>query len=205
MLGLALQIGSAIFGHAQKRKEARAYRAMQEKKAKNAMQTMMHTFQNLENARRDSFMQATAELENTRLHQRGLEGMVKAGTAEEMGDSRTARAINRSADAMSARIETSIKSNYTQQSNEIDLNKESKWLETKQFIEGLDMPKLPSAGSLFMDIGMAYLGHRQNQDAIRAYRLSKGVNDANIPYMGNLWDDRQSYYPKRIDIFSRTW
>lgn len=143
-----------------RRDEQKARRKAQERKRKNALITMNYAFQNLESSRQDAFDGAVSDLEKIRMNTRGLQKGVEASVAQDIGEGRTARAINRATRAEALRAEGSVKDNYERQSNEVDLNKEQQYLNTKTYIESLVMPSLPSFTDVATDLAQGYLSYR---------------------------------------------
>lgn len=176
-----LSIGSQFLGD---RNNAKAVARAQRMKARNAITTMNYNFQNFEAQRRDMFDVAVGELEKINLNARGLQETVNVALGEEQGEGRTARAIQRSTEAMGQRAMSSVKDNYVRQSNEIDLNKEQQYIQTRQYIEGLEVPSLPSPVASLLQIGASLYAGRTLKEDIDAYRVSKGVIDKNRSYLG---------------------
>lgn len=116
-----------------------------------AITEMNYTFQNYEQERTDAFDAAVAKLEQVQHNALQLNSGVQAAVNENQSG-RTANLIVRNTWGDTNRTKTSIKDNYLRQSNEIDLNKESKLKSTKAYINNLNAsaPKMPSAFSNFL-------------------------------------------------------
>ncbi len=168
----ALQLTGEYMG--QKATAKAAQETMEAKKAA-AVRNMNYMFQNFEQERQDAFDATVANL--TELHISGLElnSKVEAATNEQMSG-RTAALINRSVKGDMNRTATSLKDNYARKSNEIDLNKETALLETKDYISGLNTsaPKMPSRFSNFINsAGIILNGYTQGQNQRQLEKLAE--------------------------------
>ena len=82
-----------------------------------------------------------------------LNSGVRAAVNENL-QGRTARLLVRATEGDTARAVASVKDNYARKSNEIDLNKESTYLSTKNYINNLNLsaPKMPSKFQNFVSL-----------------------------------------------------
>lgn len=143
-----------------------------------------------------------------------LQGSVDSAVAEEYGDGgNTGRLLQRSTHADTLRTLTGIKDNYQRQSDEIDLNKETKLMETQQFTSNLHPPKAPSMLSNMLNVGLAglqgYMQFKGSQNAQLINGLRESIAGASTNYSRPYEKDMNNVnfdYKKKTDygsIFSR--
>lgn len=159
----ALQIAGNYLG--QKSTASSAQRTMEAQK-ETAVRNMNYMFQNYEKERQDAFDATVNKLDELKRSGMELNSKVEASTNEQM-DGRTSRLINRNVQGDTARTATSLKDNYERKSNEIDLNKETTLLQTKDTIQGLNTsaPRMPSSFSNFLEsAGIILEGYTMGQD-----------------------------------------
>lgn len=178
---------SAMFNNRAKRKQAEAEGRAMQAQAYSAIKSMNHAFQNYEHERRDAFDSAVNNLTKVTMQGRDLQGSVDSAVAEEYGDGgNTGRLLQRSTHADTLRTLTGIKDNYQRQSDEIDLNKETKLMETQQFTSNLHPPKAPSMLSNMINVGLAglqgYMQFKGSQNAQIINGLRESVAGANTNY-----------------------
>lgn len=138
---------------------------------------MNYNLQSLEQERRDAFDATINDLEKTKLQGNRQEASVEAAVNEGLsGGGRTAELIKRSTRADTERATASIKDNYQRKSNEIDLNKETTLLNTKQQIKSIKEVEAPSFLSNLLSVGTAYLGAAQTVENISVIRNTAGVS-----------------------------
>lgn len=137
-----------------------------------------------------------------------LQGSVDSAVAEEYGDGgNTGRLLQRSTHADTLRTLTGIKDNYQRQSDEIDLNKETKLMETQQFTSNLHPPKAPSMLSNMLNVGLAglqgYMQFKGSQNArlINGFRESVAGASTSYsrPYEKAMGDNSFIYHRSAID------
>ena len=167
-IGMGL-IGADIFtSYFNSRAEAEAQADQIIAQSKQAIKSMNYILQNYELERKDAYDQAVTQLGAIRLKARGLEANVANATAEQQGDSKTAKLINRTIKADSLRAMTQTKQNYNRKSNEIDINKEQSYLSTKSYLDNLETPRVPNLiGGIFNNTGKileAYNGYKNIQN-----------------------------------------
>lgn len=138
---------------------ADAAQAQMNAAATAAITEMNYAFQDFEQERTDAFDAAVNEINTTRANALQLNSGVRAAVNENMSG-RTANLLVRAAEGDTARAVSSIKDNYGRKSNEIDLNKESKLLSTKAYINNLNAsaPKMPSRFTNFLTSAGSALG-----------------------------------------------
>lgn len=160
--------------------------------AKNYITSMNFSLQRLEQQRRDAFEATIDDLEQNKLQGHRQEAMVNASVNEGLqGGGRTANLLKRSAQADTNRAVTSIKENYKNKSNEIDLNKEATLLNTKSAISSIQDVKKPSLLSTLVSLGTAYIGARTTWESINGMRHQAGVTGhGNNTSTGNLYPNR---------------
>jgi hypothetical protein len=170
-----LSIAGSVMGYKAQAQAAQAQGEAMAQQATYAVQSMNREFANYEIERRDAFDSAVQEITKTRLNAMQLNSQVEAAVAEEMaGGGRTADRIVRSAKADEARSVASIQDNYQRKSNEIDLNKETTLLSTKNYIAGLKPPSAPSKLGLFLDVASAGINAYTSGTSAKNDALSKG-------------------------------
>lgn len=109
-----------------------------EAQATGATKEMNYAFQNYEIERQDAYDAAVNDIIKTRINQMQLNSQVYAALAEGYaGGGRTANRLKRASEADTSRAVSSIQDNYTRKSNEVDLNKETKLISTKDTLENL--------------------------------------------------------------------
>lgn len=144
--------------------------------ADSAIQSMNYGFMDYEIERRDAFDAAVQEIAKTRLNAMQLNSQVEAAVAEEMGGGgRTADRIIRSAYGDEARAIASIQENYARKSNEIDLNKETNLLSTKNYIASLKPPDMPSRLGMYLGMASGALSGYTTAKQMQNDALSKGA------------------------------
>ena len=169
----ALQIGGDFLGQ---KAQAKAAQAQMDAQAKAAVTQMNYAFQNYEQERTDAFDAAVSEIEKIRLQSMQLNSQVKNAVNEKQ-EGRTARAIIRSTEGDTARAVSSVQSNFKQQSNEIDLNKEAVLKSTRNTLLSINAsaPKMPSAFSNLLSYGGIALGNFTATQNLKNDVLSKGM------------------------------
>ena len=170
-----LSIAGSVMNYQGQVQAAQAQGEAMAQQAKYATQSMNREFMNYEIERRDAFDSAVQEITKTRLNAMQLNSQVEAAVAEEMdGGGRTADRIVRSAQADEARSVASIQDNYQRKSNEIDLNKETTLISTKNYISGLKPPPAPSKFGLLLDVASAGVNAYTSGNMAKNDALSKG-------------------------------
>nr|CAI9750397.1 internal virion protein [Autographiviridae sp.] len=171
---IAGQLAMQAYGIYAKNKENASYLEAQ---ARGAYKQMNYAFQNYEIERQDAYDAAVNDIVKTRINQMQLNSQVNAAIAEGYaGGGRTANRLMRAAEADTSRTIASIQDNYDRKSNEVDLNKESTLLSTKDYIANLQKQGHISKWQKFNDIaalGMTALSgyneyKTQKQDAQNA-------------------------------------
>jgi len=170
-----LSIAGSVMNYQGQVQAAQAQGEAMAQQAKYATQSMNREFMNYEIERRDAFDSAVQEITKTRLNAMQLNSQVEAAVAEEMsGGGRTADRIIRSAQADEARSVASVQDNYQRKTNEIDLNKETTLLSTKNYIAGLKPPSAPSKFGLLLDVASAGVNAYTSGNMAKNDALSKG-------------------------------
>ena len=167
-IGMGLMGADIFTSYFNSRAEAEAQADQIIAQSKQAIKSMNYILQNYELERKDAYDQAVTQLGAIRLQARGLEANVANATAEQQGDSKTAKLINRTIKADSLRAMTQTKQNYNRKSNEIDINKEQSYLSTKSYLDNLETPRVPNLiGGIFNNTGKileAYNGYKNIQN-----------------------------------------
>lgn len=188
----ATSAGLQILGNYTSQKStADSYQEQMDARKQSAVHNMNYMFQNYEQERQDAFDVTVNKLDELKRSSMGLNGKIEAATNEQM-QGRTANLINRVATGDTARTETSLKDNYDRKSNEIDLNKESKLLETEDYINNLNAsaPKMPSRFSNFLSsAGIILNAYTQGADETQRRQnvlggSTKGTNIGSLSYSG---------------------
>lgn len=152
--------GLDIYGNYMGQKSAaESAQAYMNAAATAAITEMNYAFQGFEQERTDAFDAAVNEIANARINALQTNSGVRAAVNENMSG-RTADLLVRSVEGDTARAVASIQDNYDRRSNEIDLNKESKLLSTKAYINNLNAsaPKMPSRFTNFLSSAGTALG-----------------------------------------------
>ena len=167
-IGMGVATADAFTSYFNSRAEAEAQADQIIAQAKQAIKSMNYTLQNYDLERKDAYDQAVTQLGAIRLQARGIEASVANATAEQQGDSKTAKLLNRTIKADGLRTMTQTKQNYQRKSNEIDLNKEQSYLSTKSYLDNLETPRVPNIiGGIFNNTGKileAYNGYENIQN-----------------------------------------
>lgn len=176
---IAGQLAMQAYGIYAKNKENAAYLEAQ---ARGAYKQMNYAFQNYEIERQDAYDAAVNDIVKTRINQMQLNSQVNAAIAEGYsGGGRTANRLMRAADADTSRTIASIQDNYDRKSNEVDLNKESTLLSTKDYIHNLQEQGKISKWQKFQDIsalGMTALsGYNEYKTQKQAAQNAGGTFD----------------------------
>lgn len=147
---VAAQVGLQALGM---RQQYNAQAKYLEAQARGATKEMNYAFQNYELERQDAYDAAVNDIIKTRINQMQLNSQVNAAIAEGYaGGGRTANRLMRAAEADTSRTVASIQDNYSRKSNEVDLNKESTLLSTKDYIANLQEQGKISKTQKFSDI-----------------------------------------------------
>ena len=178
-MGTVFSIASALGQTYAQNKALIAQGKANQQTAKNLITSMNYSFQNLEQERKDAFEATISELEKVNLQGHRQEGSVNAAVNEGLaGGGRTADLIKRGAQADTNRATASLKENYSKKSNEIDINKETSMINTKQQIGSIKNVEAPSFLSTVMNLGTAYLQAQQTQESIKSIQQNAGVTDS---------------------------
>lgn len=146
----AAQVAMQAYGM---RQQYNAQAKYLEAQAQGATKEMNYAFQNYEIERQDAYDAAVNDIIKTRINQMQLNSQVNAAIAEGYaGGGRTADRLMRAAEADTSRSVASVQDNYLRKSNEVDLNKETTLLSTKDYIAQLQKQGEISRSQKFADI-----------------------------------------------------
>lgn len=184
-------------------------------KMTGAVQEMNYAFQNYEQERRDSYEAAVNDIIKTRINQMQLNSSVQAAIAEGVaGGGRTADRLIRAGEADTARAVGSIQDNYSRKSNEIDLNKETTALSTKEYIANTYAQAKPDKiGDLMSLAATGLKGYAAKKDATAINNYRRNVNVSPIETTRNAlgndrgWGDYTGYKlkTKRQNDYNFAW
>lgn len=147
---VAAQVAMQAYGM---RQQYNAQAKYLEAQAQGATKEMNYAFQNYEIERQDAYDAAVNDIIKTRINQMQLNSQVNAAIAEGYaGGGRTANRLMRAAEADTSRSVASVQDNYLRKSNEVDLNKETTLLSTKDYIAQLQKQGEISRSQKFADI-----------------------------------------------------
>ena len=147
---VAAQVAMQAYGM---RQQYNAQAKYLEAQAQGATKEMNYAFQNYEIERQDAYDAAVNDIIKTRINQMQLNSQVNAAIAEGYaGGGRTADRLMRAAEADTSRSVASVQDNYLRKSNEVDLNKETTLLSTKDYIAQLQKQGEISRSQKFADI-----------------------------------------------------
>ena len=147
---VAAQVAMQAYGM---RQQYNAQAKYLEAQAQGATKEMNYAFQNYEIERQDAYDAAVNDIIKTRINQMQLNSQVNAAIAEGYaGGGRTADRLMRAAEADTSRSVASVQDNYLRKSNEVDLNKETTLLSTKDYIAQLQKQGEISRSQKFSDI-----------------------------------------------------
>lgn len=168
-------VAKGVLGIAGSVMSANAQADAMRSQANSAITSMNFSFQTYEMERHDAFDSAVEEIAKTRINAMQLNSKVAAAVSEEMsGGGRTADRILRSAQADEARTVSSIQDRYKQKSNEIDLNKESTLVSTKNYLSGLQS-QMPSKTALALDAVSSGLEAYTSANKMKSDARAKGM------------------------------
>jgi hypothetical protein len=168
--------GLQILGNYMGQKSAAA--ASQEQMEANrtaAIKGMNYKFQNYEQERINAFDTAVNELDKIAHQGMELGSNVDVALNENMSNGgRTADMIRRQVSGDTARTRASLQDNYDLKQNEIDLNKESALISTKDYIDNLNnsAPKMPSAFENLLSSSQIILGSYTKYQDERQHRIN---------------------------------
>lgn len=147
---VAAQVAMQAYGM---RQQYNAQAKYLEAQAQGATKEMNYAFQNYEIERQDAYDTAVNDIIKTRINQMQLNSQVNAAIAEGYaGGGRTADRLMRAAEGDTSRYVASVQDNYLRKSNEVDLNKETTLLSTKDYIAQLQKQGEISRSQKFADI-----------------------------------------------------
>lgn len=146
------------------------------KTAQGYIQSMNYSFQNYETQRRALFASQIEAMTKMRLQSKRQEASVKAAVNEELaGGGRTASLINRSVRADESRASSQAQANYERQNNEIDLNKETTLINTKNAINSIAPVETPSYFTSLMNVASDFFNTYNTLQNIGSMRKKAGV------------------------------
>lgn len=155
------------------RAQAKSAQAQMNAQKTAAIRNMNYAFQNFEQERTDAFDAAVAQLDKNAHNAMQLNSEV-TNTINENMSGNTARLLERNIVGDTLRTKSSIKDNYDRKSNEIDLNKESQLLSTKDYIKNLNTsaPKMPSAFTNLVSTAATGIGAYTDYQNRRQLRIN---------------------------------
>lgn len=176
---IAAQVAMQSYGM---RQQYNAQAKYLEAQAMGATKEMNYAFQNYELERQDAYDAAVNDIIKTRINQMQLNSRVNAAISEGYaGGGRTADRLMRAAEADTSRSVASIQDNYLRKSNEVDLNKETTLLSTKDYIRNLQKQGEISRKQKFADIlnlgATALSGYNKYKTQAAAAKAKGGTFD----------------------------
>jgi len=113
---------------------------------KQTVYSLNRSFQNYEIERQDAYDETVNAIMKARHNALSLGSAVKASTAETTGG-RSANMIIRNTEGDTARAVSALQENYKSKSSEIDLNKETAYINAEESLKAINnsAPKMPSA------------------------------------------------------------
>lgn len=176
---IAAQVGTQAYGMSRQYKEQAKY---YEAQSQGATTEMNYALQNYEQERQDSYDAAVNDIIKTRINQMQLNSQVNAAINEGYaGGGRTADRLMRAAEADTSRSVASVQDNYLRKSNEVDLNKETTLLSTKDYIAQLQKQSEISRYQKFSDIlslaSTAWSGYNEYKTQKSATESKGGIFD----------------------------
>ncbi len=176
---VAAQVAMQAYGM---RQQYNAQAKYLEAQAQGATKEMNYAFQNYEIERQDAYDAAVNDIIKTRINQMQLNSQVNAAIAEGYaGGGRTADRLMRAAEADTSRSVASVQDNYLRKSNEVDLNKETTLLSTKDYIAQLQKQGEISRSQKFSDIlslaSTALAGYNEYKTQKAAAKAKGGTFD----------------------------
>lgn len=176
---VAAQVAMQAYGM---RQQYNAQAKYLEAQAQGATKEMNYAFQNYEIERQDAYDAAVNDIIKTRINQMQLNSQVNAAVAEGYaGGGRTADRLMRAAEADTSRSVASVQDNYLRKSNEVDLNKETTLLSTKDYIKNLQKQGEISRSQKFSDIlslaSTALSGYNEYKTQAAAAKAKGGTFD----------------------------
>ena len=173
-IGLGLDLMSAYSNYRASRAQAEAQAEAIRAQGIQAIKTMNYALSNFENERRNAYEASVQQLTSIRLGARGLEASVENSTGEYQSG-KTAKLLNRSTRADSLRTTAQVKDNYIRKSDEIDINKERTFINTKEYLSKLQAPRVPTLlGGILSQAGTL----------LSSYNAYKNMNTNKITKVG---------------------
>ncbi len=173
---IALSALNALSGISARKKAVANQIEANKKTALGYIQGMNYSFQNYEEQRQQLFAQAVDDLTHVRFQSRRQEAQVDAAVNEEdMGGGRTADLLKRSTRNDEARAASSVVGNYQAQNDEIDLNKETTLINTKNAIDSIPSVNKPSTASYLMGAASSFVDTYNALDAIHMRHAKDNV------------------------------
>lgn len=173
-IGLGLDLMSAYSNYRASRAQAEAQAEAIRAQGIQAIKTMTYALSNFENERRNAYEASVQQLTSIRLGARGLEASVANSTGEYQSG-KTAKLLNRSTRADSLRTTAQVKDNYIRKSDEIDINKERTFINTKEYLSKLQAPRVPTLlGGILSQAGTL----------LSSYNAYKNMNTNKITKVG---------------------
>lgn len=149
---------------AQKKQEKQQIEALK-KTARGLVQQMNWSFQNYEMVRQAAFNAAVTDMTKVRMQAARQYGSVSVAVNEDFaGGGRTADLLKRSVKNSEARAAASVRDNWDAKNNEINLNKISTMVSTKNAIASLPSVTQKSSFSYLLDGVKAYYGAKASVD-----------------------------------------
>lgn len=175
----AAQVAMQAYGM---RQQYNAQAKYLEAQAQGVTKETNYAFQNYEIERQDAYDAAVNDIIKTRINQMQLNSQVNAAIAEGYaGGGRTADRLMRAAEADTSRSVASVQDNYLRKSNEVDLNKETTLLSTKDYIAQLQKQGEISRSQKFADIlnlgATALSGYNEYKTQKASAKASGGTFD----------------------------
>lgn len=176
-MGVAGAIASSLMGTYSQNRSLQQQAGAQAATARSMIQSMNYSFSNLEQERRSAFEATVEELTKTRLQALRMQSQVDAAVSEGLvGGGRTAAMVKRSVANDTARAISSVKTNYQQKSNEIDLNKESALLNTKNQIAAMPKIKKPNLFGTMLGWAGDYYAFKDAEEEKKFRRKQAGAD-----------------------------
>lgn len=192
--------GQALMGYMGDRANYKAQLQAQRMKMQNAVRTMNHSFQTLEHQRREAYEATIEELNNIQLQNRYLKGSVDAAVSEELGDGRTARLLSRAQGGAGLRAMTQSKDNYNRRSDEIDLNKETAYINMQTYVKGLELPEKPSIAKHALNAFIGYKMGKSQANLLQAFNASKGVRETQFTGENPFSNVKMPMYDSKYNV-----
>lgn len=199
-IGLGLDVWGAYRSYMSSRSQAEAQADAIIAQGKQAIKTMNYALSNFENERRNAYEASVHQLTAIRLSSRGLEASVENATGEYQSG-KTGKLLVRSTKADSLRTTSQVKDNYIRKSDEIDINKERQFINTRDYLRNLQAPRVPTLlGGIFSQAGTLLSSYNAYKNMNTDKMTKVGMGDTLGGTSGQLAEAKGNQWTPNTDF-----